>query len=217
MLDGLLPSEQISYAGSYGEALSLIDPNPPDILLLDVHLPDRSGVELLRVVRKRYPDTTVIMISNQSDESYRSVCTSLGALRYLPAAVPAVADRWRRAGSPDWSAMPVVIFSEKDDLQHQQLRRHGVEHDIPVTAQVPSTADFYAAIRLGLGWGMVPEPQASAELASGELVRLSADVIDVPLYWQRWRLDSPRLAALTGAVRTAAARHLLRDGDRPDR
>jgi DNA-binding NarL/FixJ family response regulator len=83
MLDGLLPSEQISYAGSYGEALSLIDPNPPDILLLDVHLPDRSGVELLRVVRKRYPDTTVIMISNQSDESYRSVCTSLGALRYL--------------------------------------------------------------------------------------------------------------------------------------
>jgi len=73
MLDGLLPSEQISYAGSYGEALSLIDP----------HLPDRSGVELLRVVRKRYPDTTVIMISNQSDESYRSVCTSLGALRYL--------------------------------------------------------------------------------------------------------------------------------------
>jgi LysR family transcriptional regulator, chromosome initiation inhibitor len=141
----------------------------------------------------------------------------LGALRYLPAAVPAVADRWRRAGSPDWSAMPVVIFSEKDDLQHQQLRRHGVEHDIPVTAQVPSTADFYAAIRLGLGWGMVPEPQASAELASGELVRLSADVIDVPLYWQRWRLDSPRLAALTGAVRTAAARHLLRDGDRPDR
>jgi hypothetical protein len=34
----------------------------------------------------------------------------------------------------------------------------------------------------------------------------------VPLYWQRWRLDSPRLAALTGAVRTAAARYLLRDG-----
>jgi LysR family transcriptional regulator (chromosome initiation inhibitor) len=42
----------------------------------------------------------------------------------------------------------------------------------------------------------------------GELVRLSDDVIDVPLHWQRWRLDSPKLATLTAAVRTAAARHL---------
>lgn len=83
MLEGLLSPELIGYAGSYGEALSLIDISPPDILLLDVHLPDKSGVELLRVVRKRYPETIVIMISNQSDESYRSVCTSLGAFRFL--------------------------------------------------------------------------------------------------------------------------------------
>jgi DNA-binding NarL/FixJ family response regulator len=83
MLEGLLSPEQIGFAGSYGEALSIIDPSPPDILLLDVHLPDRSGVELLRVVRKRHPTTIVIMISNQSDESYRSVCAALGALRFL--------------------------------------------------------------------------------------------------------------------------------------
>jgi DNA-binding NarL/FixJ family response regulator len=83
MLEGLLPPEQIAYAGSYGEALSLIDPNPPDILLLDVHLPGKSGVELLRVVRKRYPAIAVIMISNQSDESYRAVCAALGAQHFL--------------------------------------------------------------------------------------------------------------------------------------
>lgn len=83
MLDGLLPPEQIGYAGSYGDALSVIARHPPDILLLDVHLPDKSGVELLRVVRKRYPETVVIMISNQSDESYRSVCAALGAFRFL--------------------------------------------------------------------------------------------------------------------------------------
>jgi LysR family transcriptional regulator (chromosome initiation inhibitor) len=134
----------------------------------------------------------------------------LGALRYLPAAAPAVADRWRRGESLDWAAMPVVVFNDKDDLQGELLRRHGVEHGPPVMHQVPSTADFYAAVRIGLGWGMLSEPQARADLASGELVRLSADVIDVPLYWQRWRLDSPKLAALTDAVRAAAATHLLR-------
>jgi LysR family transcriptional regulator (chromosome initiation inhibitor) len=56
---------------------------------------------------------------------------------------------------------------------------------------------------------MLPEPQARADLAAGALVRLSSDVIEVPLHWQRWRLDSPRLAALTDAVRAAASRHLL--------
>jgi LysR family transcriptional regulator, chromosome initiation inhibitor len=134
----------------------------------------------------------------------------LGALRYLPAASPAIADRWRRGAAPDWAAMPVIVFNDKDDLQHELLRRQGVEQDPPVIHQVPSSADFYEAVRLGLGWGMLAEPQARADLASGELVRLSADVIDVPLHWQRWRLDSPKLAALTAAVRTAAASHLLR-------
>lgn len=132
----------------------------------------------------------------------------LGALRYVPAAAPAVADRWRRGQSPDWAAMPVMVFNDKDDLQHELLRRHGIEHGPPVVHQVPSSADFYAAIRAGLGWGMFPEPQARVDLAAGALVRLSEDEIDVPLYWQRWRLDSPKLAALTTAVRTAAARHL---------
>ena len=134
----------------------------------------------------------------------------LGALRYLPAAAPALADRWRRGESPDWAAMPVVVFNDKDDLQHELLRRHAVQHGPSVVHQIPSTADFYEAIRMGLGWGMLPEPQARADLASGELVLLSADVIDVPLHWQRWRLDSPKLAALTTAVRTAAAKHLER-------
>ena len=134
----------------------------------------------------------------------------LGALRYLPAAAPVLADRWRRGTSPDWAAMPLIIFNDKDDLQHELLRRHGVEHGPAVVHQVPSTADFYEGVRMGLGWGMLPEPQARPDLASGDLIRLSDDVIDVPLHWQRWRLDSPKLTALTAAVRTAAARHLLR-------
>ncbi|HVT69013.1 MAG TPA: LysR family transcriptional regulator ArgP [Trebonia sp.] len=132
----------------------------------------------------------------------------LGALRYLPAAAPAFAARWRRGGSADWAAMPVVIFNEKDDLQHEMLRRRGVPGNPPVVHRVPSTADFYEAVRLGLGWGMLPEAQARADLAAGGLVLLSPDVTDVPLYWQRWRLDSARLTALTDAVRRSAARRL---------
>jgi LysR family transcriptional regulator (chromosome initiation inhibitor) len=134
----------------------------------------------------------------------------LGALRYVPAAAPAFAERWRGESGPDWQAMQMVIFSDKDDLQDQQLARCGLRQPPAVVHQVPAAGDFYEAIRLGLGWGMVSLLQADGDLASGQLVRLSPDVLDVPLYWQRWRLEAPRLVALTDAVRRAAAGHLSR-------
>lgn len=83
MLEGMLPPDRISHAGSYAEALDRIAGHPPDILLLDVNLPDKSGIELLRVVRARYPAIVVIMISNQSTDSYRTVCARLGATAFL--------------------------------------------------------------------------------------------------------------------------------------
>ncbi|HET6187370.1 MAG TPA: LysR family transcriptional regulator ArgP [Trebonia sp.] len=134
----------------------------------------------------------------------------LGALRYVPAAAAAFAGRWRSGRAPDWAAMPAVVFGAKDDLQQDMLRRRGVPQLPPVVHQVPTSADFLAAVRIGLGWGMLPELQARADLAAGQLVRLSGDVLDVPLFWQRWRLDSPRLTTLTDAVREAAGRHLRR-------
>ena len=134
----------------------------------------------------------------------------LGALRYVPAAAAAFAGRWRRGRVPDWAAMPAVVFGAKDDLQRDMLRRRGVPRLPPVVHQVPTSADFHEAVRIGLGWGMLPEPQARADLAAGQLVRLSGDVLDVPLFWQRWRLDSPRLTTLSDAVREAAAQHLRR-------
>ena len=134
----------------------------------------------------------------------------LGALHYVPAAAAAFAGRWRRGRAPDWAAMPTVVFGAKDDLQRDMLRRRGVPQLPPVVHQVPTSADFLEAVRIGLGWGMLPELQARAGLASGQLVRLSGDVLDVSLFWQRWRLDSPRLTTLTDAVREAAGRHLRR-------
>jgi LysR family transcriptional regulator, chromosome initiation inhibitor len=181
-----------------------------DSTALRLHVEDQAhSAELLR--------SGDVLAAVTSDPAVVQGCTAepLGALRYVPAAAPWFADRWTGAGDaggvagePDWAAMPVVIFNVKDDLQYDLLRRHGVSAAPAVVHQVPASADFYVAVRAGLGWGVLPEPQARADLAAGTLVRLSADVVDVPLYWQRWRLDSPRLAALTDAVRAAAARHL---------
>jgi LysR family transcriptional regulator, chromosome initiation inhibitor len=132
----------------------------------------------------------------------------LGSLRYRPAASPAFAERWRRGRGHDWAAMPVVVFNEKDALQHDVLQGYGVAA-APVVHRVPTSADFHEAVRLGLGWGVLPEPQLLPDLEAGRLVTLGGRTrVDVPLHWQRWRLDSPALARLTDAVRRAARAHL---------
>ena len=123
----------------------------------------------------------------------------LGVLRYVPSATPELAERYRRGRGPDWATIPVVVFNEKDELQHDVLAARGVTAP-PVVHRVPTSADFLEAVCLGLGWGMIPEPQAT-----DRLVPLAGRAhVDVPLYWQRWRLDSPVLDRLTHAVRRAA-------------
>lgn len=122
----------------------------------------------------------------------------LGGLRYTPSATPALLERHRRGRGVDWAAMPMVVFNEKDHLQDDVLRIHGSTRP-PLVHRVPSAADFAEAIHRGLGWGMVLDHQREG------LVRLpGARQVVVPLFWQRWRLESAALATLTGDVRRAA-------------
>jgi LysR family transcriptional regulator (chromosome initiation inhibitor) len=133
----------------------------------------------------------------------------LGVLRYGAAATPDFVEHWRRGRGMDWERMPVVVFNEKDALQHEVLAARGVT---PRTVhQVPTSTDFHEAVRRGLGWCLLPEPQLLPDLADGTLARLPGrDHVDVPLFWQRWRLDSPALGRLTDAVHAAARTHLRR-------
>ena len=76
---------------------------------------------------------------------------------------------------------------------------------------VPTSADFHEAVRRGLGWEMLPEPQLLPDLEAGRLVTLGGRTHrDVHLHWQRWRIESLALATLSDVVRHAAAGHLRR-------
>jgi LysR family transcriptional regulator (chromosome initiation inhibitor) len=128
--------------------------------------------------------------------------TRLGGMRYRPMATAAYVDRWFGTGvtTAALSRAPVVVFDRRDDLQHGYLRRRGVD-PVPPVHHVPASADYVAAVRLGLGWGMVPRQQEPP----GELVALDPDgAVDVVLHWQQWKLRSPSLDRVAHAVRTAA-------------
>jgi LysR family transcriptional regulator (chromosome initiation inhibitor) len=132
----------------------------------------------------------------------------LGRLRYTPGATPALIERHRKGRGIDWGAIPMIVYNEKDHLQDEVLAAHGATRP-PVVHRVPSSHDFHEAIRRGLGWGMLLDAQAEADLESGATVPLpGAKPIDVQLFWQRWRLDSIALDDLSEAVRRAARSQL---------
>lgn len=136
----------------------------------------------------------------------------LGVLRYIATASPAFMRR-HFAHGVDAAALarsPCLTFNAKDRLQREWVRAAlGVELS-PPTHWLPSSQAFVDAALAGVGWGMNPLLLAAPHLASGRLVPLLAGTeLDVPLFWQRSRTVSATLAALTRAVRTAAARHLL--------
>jgi LysR family transcriptional regulator (chromosome initiation inhibitor) len=70
---------------------------------------------------------------------------------------------------------------------------------------VPTAEGFAAAVRAGLGWGMYPEQSADTGIARGDFTRISSQHLDVPLYWQCWKLDSPTARRVTDAVQMASA------------
>ncbi|MDF9279554.1 LysR family transcriptional regulator ArgP [Arthrobacter sp. EH-1B-1] len=134
----------------------------------------------------------------------------LGYMRYLPVATPALRNRFLNDDGIDFTRMPVLQFNAKDDLQQRFLLSHGVTQP-PPRHLIPSSEAFLAALRAGLGWGMIPELQLESDLDLGALVLLEKDAhVDVPLHWQTWTLNSERLNRMTEAVREAS--HRLRSG-----
>jgi DNA-binding NarL/FixJ family response regulator len=73
----------VVHATSYKEGLEVLSRLTPDMVLLDINLPDKSGIELLRFIQERHPETAVLMISNNADQYYRDICKKLGARCFL--------------------------------------------------------------------------------------------------------------------------------------
>jgi LysR family transcriptional regulator (chromosome initiation inhibitor) len=73
------------------------------------------------------------------------------------------------------------------------------------THSIPSSTAFVEASLQGLGWGMNPESLTLGHLRRGRLVDLvPGTFLDVPLYWQQWRLTSPTLGKFAAALKTGA-------------
>jgi len=154
--------------------------------------------------------TVMGAVTSQATPVAGCLVRPLGVMRYEAVATPGYLARWLPDGAaPDALARaPRVDFDRRDDLQDEYLRRAGVDVEHPARHFVPASNDFATAVKLGLGWGLLPGFQSTAELERGELVRLGGEPVDVPLFWQQWNLGSPLLDAVAEGI-TAEARTAL--------
>jgi DNA-binding NarL/FixJ family response regulator len=76
-------SGTILHAANYAKAIQLINESSPRIVLLDIHLPGKSGVEVLRYIKEKHLHITVIMLTNQTEEYYKTLCKEIGAEYFI--------------------------------------------------------------------------------------------------------------------------------------
>jgi DNA-binding NarL/FixJ family response regulator len=83
----------VTVCGTYTSGQATLDGiagQPPDIMLLDLQLPDMSGRQIAQQVLKRYPDVRVLILSAVEDDIYVAEMMEMGCSGYLP---KSVADR----------------------------------------------------------------------------------------------------------------------------
>jgi len=99
-------SEDFDVAGeaaSIAEALALIDSNPPDVVILDVRLPDGSGLDAAAALRKRYERLGIVMLTMYAGDEQLFGALDAGASAFVPKDAPAddvVAAARHAAASP---------------------------------------------------------------------------------------------------------------------
>ena len=71
--------KMVIHAANYKESIKMMKEISADIILLDLNLPDRSGIELLKEIKNNHPQIKVIVLTNHASENYREICTYMGA------------------------------------------------------------------------------------------------------------------------------------------
>lgn len=83
LLDSM-PGYSVAWmAGTAGEATKLLRDDAPDLLLVDITLPDRNGIELVKDVHTILPDLRILVISMHNEKLYVQRALRAGARGYL--------------------------------------------------------------------------------------------------------------------------------------
>ena len=83
ILSSRYPSIQLIEARDGKEAMSKVDLLPPDIIFMDIQLPDKNGLELTRMIKASHPNAIIVILSSYDLTEYREAAYRNGANYYI--------------------------------------------------------------------------------------------------------------------------------------
>ena len=120
LLDAQDDLEVVAEADSVAESITRARTFEPDVVVMDVRLPDGSGVEACREIRSRQPDTAVLMLTSFSDDQALFDSIMAGAAGYVLKQVRGaeLIDSIRRVGSGESILDPAITARVLDRIRN---------------------------------------------------------------------------------------------------
>jgi two-component system response regulator NreC len=84
LLSGERDMEIVGEAESGAEAIAAVEQLAPNVILMDIGLPDMTGIEATRQIRERHPEAAVVALTIHEDEEYFFKMLDAGARGYVP-------------------------------------------------------------------------------------------------------------------------------------
>jgi DNA-binding NarL/FixJ family response regulator len=75
--------EVVAEAATGDEAIAAAEREKPDVVLMDIRMPDRDGLQTLEKLKELHPEVPVLMMSNYDNPTYVARANALGASGYL--------------------------------------------------------------------------------------------------------------------------------------
>ena len=148
--------DSVGEAASGAETLQRLREAKWDLVVLDINMPDRSGIDIMRHIRTGHPETRVLVISAFSEKQYAVYALRAGACRNA-AAQDHRAHRFRPAGVPQADG---------------SLRGRSLPQQV---ARLPSAAGAVERFcGRASGWRPALTPQASSGMVSSSAMTRSS-------------------------------------------
>jgi DNA-binding NarL/FixJ family response regulator len=83
MLEELSNVEFVVHAGNYKDAMRLLGSLRPHMILLDIDLPEKNGIDLLKTIKANYENIVIFIVTNFVSDQHRDLCRRLGARQFF--------------------------------------------------------------------------------------------------------------------------------------
>lgn len=119
--------EIVNTAANGCELIQMVDAQQPDVILMDVRMPEVDGVQATRIIHKRYPKIRIIVLTTFDDDQYVTNAVEYGAVGYLLKDIPPeeLFEAVRMVRSSSFIASPKVVrkittasIEDASDLTH---------------------------------------------------------------------------------------------------